>query len=194
MNPPRFRRPMFVRGMFAASALFALAGAFAPRVALAQGAVAFQPVIGTFPSGSMLSATPVVTADRRYVRFVNLNPQFTTLEGFDNFVVPGAVSGGFGGGFGGGGFGGGGFGGGFGGGGFGGGGGGGIGFNSIGAGAMGPGQVRGVMQGGYNPTGDPFAAAYGQAVDSGLQATQPPQEPRRRAVPGARSRGKRRAR
>ncbi|GIW86001.1 MAG: hypothetical protein KatS3mg108_0325 [Isosphaeraceae bacterium] len=64
--------------------------------------VAFQPVIGTFPDGVMLSVTPVVTADRRYVRFTNLQPQFTTLQEFNVFVVPGAVAGGGQGGFGGG--------------------------------------------------------------------------------------------
>ncbi|MDR3636713.1 MAG: hypothetical protein P4L84_23115 [Isosphaeraceae bacterium] len=59
-------------------------------------AVAFQPVVGSFPDGAMMSATPVVSADRRYVR-ISVNPQFTALNGFDNFQVPGAVSGGPGG-------------------------------------------------------------------------------------------------
>ncbi len=56
-------------------------------------AVAFQPVVGSFPQGATMSATPVVSADRRYVR-LTLNPQFTGLEGFDNYAVPAAVSGG----------------------------------------------------------------------------------------------------
>lgn len=118
-----------------------------PR-AFGQGAIAFQPEIGTFPSGVMLNVTPVVSADRRYVRLTNLNFTSTTLEGFDNFVIPGAVSGG-GVGFGNGGFGGGGFG-------FGGGGGGGAGgFMSVGSGALGP---TGPM------LADPLAAAYIQSV------------------------------
>jgi hypothetical protein len=162
----------------------------------AQGAVAFQPVIGTFPDGVQLYVTPVVTADRRYVRFVNLNPVFTTLEGFDNFVIPAAVSGGFG--FGGGGFGGGG-GGGFGGGGFGfggGGNGGGVGgFNSIGAGAMGPARVRGTMQFDGNTTGDPFAMAYAQSIEQQAAASAGGGEPPRpRATRSSRTRARRASR
>ena len=57
------------------------------------GSVAFAPQVQTFPSGVQLFVTPVVSADRRYVR-MSLNPVFTTLEGFDNFSVPAAVGGG----------------------------------------------------------------------------------------------------
>jgi hypothetical protein len=157
-----------------------------PRDVHAQGAVAFQPIIGTFPDGVMLNVTPVVTADRRYVKFPNMNPVFTTLEGFDNFVVPGAVSGGFGGGFGGGGFGGGGFGGG--GGGFGGGagfGGGGAvgGFNSVGAGAMGMGRLGGFPVQGFQPGRDAFAVAYDDAIQSTTSTMQPAQTPRATLAP-----------
>lgn len=95
--------------------------------ARAQSAVGFAPVVGTIPEGSVLNVTPVVSADRRYVR-MSLSPQFIGAVQFDTFNVPAAVSGG--GGFGGGGLGG--FGGG--GGGFGGGGLGGGGFNSMGTG------------------------------------------------------------
>ena len=56
-------------------------------------AVAFQPVVGSFPNGVTLPVTPVVSADRRYVR-MTLNPQFNAIEGFDPFSVPGAVAGG----------------------------------------------------------------------------------------------------
>lgn len=66
----------------------------APR-AHAQG-VAFEPIVGTFPSGAMMSTTPVVSADRRYVR-LTINPQFTDLSSFATLSVPGAVSGGTGG-------------------------------------------------------------------------------------------------
>lgn len=154
----------------------------------AQGAFAYQPVIGTFPSGVMLNVTPVVTADRRYVRFVNLNPQFTTLTEFNNFVIPGAVRGGFGG-FGGGG------GGGFGGFGFGGGGGGGgIGFNSVPTGALGPGMTPN----GYAPgmMQDGFASAYSHAVESQMPSfdAPPARTTRPRAANTSRGRAKRRTR
>jgi hypothetical protein len=59
-------------------------------------AVAFAPVIGSFPDGVTMSATPVVSADRRYVR-LTMNPQFTALQGFNTYLVPAAVSGGPGG-------------------------------------------------------------------------------------------------
>jgi hypothetical protein len=42
------------------------------------GAVGFQPIIGIIPEGVFLTATAVVSADRRYVR-MNLNPQFNAL-------------------------------------------------------------------------------------------------------------------
>jgi hypothetical protein len=84
-------------------------------------AVAFVPIVSSFPSGVTLPVTPVVSADRRYVR-MTLNPMFTSLNGFDTVSIPAAVSGGGVGGGGGGGFGGGTGGGGAGAGGFGGGG------------------------------------------------------------------------
>jgi len=56
-------------------------------------AVAFQPVVAPFPSGVMMSATPVVSKDRRYVR-LTVTPEFTALQGFSTFSVPAAVSGG----------------------------------------------------------------------------------------------------
>jgi hypothetical protein len=65
-------------------------------------AVAFFPGVQAFPNGAVLSATPVVSYDRRYVR-LSMNPQFTALEGFTTFQVPAAVTGGGGGGLGGGG-------------------------------------------------------------------------------------------
>jgi type II secretory pathway component GspD/PulD (secretin) len=60
---------------------------------LGAGAVAFQPQIQTFPDGVQLFVTPVVSADRRYVR-MSLSPIFTTFLQFDNFVIPAAVGGG----------------------------------------------------------------------------------------------------
>jgi type II secretory pathway component GspD/PulD (secretin) len=57
------------------------------------GAVAFQPTIGSFPDGVQLFVTPVVSADRRYVR-MTLSPIFQTLIQFDTFTIPAAVGGG----------------------------------------------------------------------------------------------------
>ena len=139
-----------IRATLVMASLGLVAGLASPNAVNAQfggSVVAFSPVIGTAPDGAILNnVTPVVSADRRYVRIVGLNPLFVGVDRFDTFNVPAAVSGG--GGFGGGGFGGGGFGGGgFGGGGFGGGGGvaGGIGgrggFNNVGMG--GPGALSG---------------------------------------------------
>ncbi|WZO96388.1 hypothetical protein EP7_003380 [Isosphaeraceae bacterium EP7] len=61
--------------------------------ARAQGVVAFQPEIDALPSGVSLPVTPVVSADRRYVR-LGMNPQFTDFGGFQTFPVPAAVAGG----------------------------------------------------------------------------------------------------
>ena len=58
----------------------------------AQG-VAFQPVVGSLPSGPILNTTPAVSIDRRYVR-LGINAQFIDNAAFSTFVVPGAVSGG----------------------------------------------------------------------------------------------------
>jgi len=67
-----------------------------PDRAEAQGAIGFQPNVGSFPDGVSLNVTPVVTADRRYVR-LSLNANFSTINGFSNFPVFGAVGGGHGG-------------------------------------------------------------------------------------------------
>lgn len=56
-------------------------------------AIGFQPVPAPFPSGTILDVTPAVSADRRYVR-LSLNPTFSVLNGFTNYTVPAAVSGG----------------------------------------------------------------------------------------------------
>ena len=59
---------------------------------VANGAVAFQPQISSIPDGVQLFVTPVVSADRRYVR-MTLSPQFITFVQFDSFTIPAAVSG-----------------------------------------------------------------------------------------------------
>jgi hypothetical protein len=83
-----------------------LAGlSMAPGQAKGQ-AVAFQPNPAAILDGVSLSATPVVSADRRYVR-LSLSPLFQSVQGFQTFPVPGAIAGGGnGGGLGGGGLGG----------------------------------------------------------------------------------------
>ena len=57
---------------------------------LAAGAIAYQPQIQGFNDGVFLTVTPVVSADRRYVR-MTLSPVFNTLIQFENFTVPAAV-------------------------------------------------------------------------------------------------------
>jgi hypothetical protein len=76
---------------WAASALLVVS-LLAPGRAEAQ-AVAFQPGIGTIPDGVGLNVTPVVSADRRYVR-LSLGANFSTINGFMNFPVAAGVSGG----------------------------------------------------------------------------------------------------
>ena len=56
-------------------------------------AIGFQPVPQAFPSGSILDVTPAISADRRYVR-MSINASFSVLNGFTNYSVPAAVSGG----------------------------------------------------------------------------------------------------
>ena len=78
------------RSSVAAFALLALLST--PGRAKAQ-AVGFAPGVGVLPDGVSLSTTPVVSADRRYVR-LSLQPNFQTINGFMNFPVPAAVGGG----------------------------------------------------------------------------------------------------
>jgi type II secretory pathway component GspD/PulD (secretin) len=50
------------------------------------------PSVGQFPTGVTLLVTPVVSADRRYVR-MTLAPFFTALNNFTTIQVPAAVGG-----------------------------------------------------------------------------------------------------
>jgi type II secretory pathway component GspD/PulD (secretin) len=61
---------------------------------IGPGAVAFTPQIGSVPNGVTMTVTPVVSADRRYVR-MTLSPFFNTNNGFTTFQFPslGAVGG-----------------------------------------------------------------------------------------------------
>ncbi|MEA2632570.1 MAG: hypothetical protein QOE66_2789, partial [Chloroflexota bacterium] len=56
------------------------------------GSVAFFPSVQQFPNGVTLSVTPVVSADRRYVR-MTLSPFFTAIESFNQIQIPAAVGG-----------------------------------------------------------------------------------------------------
>ncbi len=69
------------------------------RLALAQGggAVGFQPIIITLPSGTQMVASGVVSADRRYVR-ISASPSFTGIGNVQTFSFAGAAGGGGGGG------------------------------------------------------------------------------------------------
>jgi hypothetical protein len=79
-----------MRGIRTWLAAVGLAGVLVPS---ARAQVAFIPQVGSFPNGAMMSTTPAVSFDRRYVR-LGVNPVFTTIEGFNTFSVPAAVSGG----------------------------------------------------------------------------------------------------
>ncbi len=61
------------------------------------GAIIYTPVVGLIPTGQTLTVTPVVSADRRYVR-LTMSPFFNALNSIQNFTFgAGAVGGGFGG-------------------------------------------------------------------------------------------------
>lgn len=64
-----------------------------------QGAIGFQPVLTPFADGVFLNATPVVSADRRYVRIGGINASFQALRGVQpfTFTAGGVAGGGFGG-------------------------------------------------------------------------------------------------
>jgi hypothetical protein len=141
-----------------ALAAIAIVASISSDRAFGQGAVAFQPTIATFPDGVILNAYPVVSHDRRYVR-LGVEPQFITLEEFNTFIIPGAVSGGGLGGIGGGLGGiGGGLGGGFGGG--------------LGGGVGGGGNLGGFasMPAGGLAVADPLAGAYVRSTMTAAQA------------------------
>ncbi len=56
------------------------------------GSVAFVPSPAPLPNGVVLNVTPVVSADRRYVR-LTIAPVFNTIAGFTTIQVPAAVGG-----------------------------------------------------------------------------------------------------
>ncbi|MHB1558193.1 MAG: type II secretion system protein GspD, partial [Isosphaeraceae bacterium] len=60
---------------------------------IGPGAVAYMPQVNAINSGVTLTVTPVVSADRRYVRLTML-PNFTTINGFTTYAAQtGAVGG-----------------------------------------------------------------------------------------------------
>jgi hypothetical protein len=77
----------------AAVALIATSGLLFCGRAVGQ-VIAYTPQVGFVPNGSTLTATPVVSADRRYVR-LTLSPFFNTLNGFTTYSAPIAAVGGF---------------------------------------------------------------------------------------------------
>ena len=56
------------------------------------GSVAFVPTPAPLPNGVILTVTPVVSADRRYVR-LTISPIFNAIVGFTTINVPAAVGG-----------------------------------------------------------------------------------------------------
>jgi hypothetical protein len=88
------------RIMGCALGLFTLLGGLQPA---AKAQIAYVPEIGLIPTGATLTVTPVVSADRRYVR-LGVDAFFNDLNFFSTFSFPGGAVGG--GNFGGGGFGG----------------------------------------------------------------------------------------
>jgi hypothetical protein len=65
---------------------------FARRAGLlGRGAVGFQPIVITLPQGTMMSATGVVSADRRYVR-VAVSPIFSTIGDVQTFTFAGQAN------------------------------------------------------------------------------------------------------
>jgi len=92
--------PAMKRIMGCTLGLFTLLGGFQSP---AKAQIAYVPEIGLIPTGATLTVTPVVSADRRYVR-VGVNAFFNDLNFFSTFSFPGGAVGG--GNFGGGGFGG----------------------------------------------------------------------------------------
>jgi hypothetical protein len=75
-------------------AVFALLAGLMMAPGRANGqAVAFQPNPAPLLDGVSLNVTPVVSADRRYVR-LSLAPTFQAINGFQTFPVPAAIAGG----------------------------------------------------------------------------------------------------
>jgi hypothetical protein len=84
-----------ISGIIALAGLVALLTLVSPAPEAHAQAIGFQPNVQPFGDGVFLNATPVVTADRRYVRLGGINANFTALQGVQPFTFnAGAVSGG----------------------------------------------------------------------------------------------------
>jgi hypothetical protein len=59
----------------------------------AKAQIAYVPEIGLIPTGATMTVTPVVSADRRYVR-LSVDAFFNDLNGFSTFSFPGGAVGG----------------------------------------------------------------------------------------------------
>ena len=59
-------------------------------VRAAQAQIAYVPEIGFVPTGATMTVTPVVSADRRYVR-LSVNAFFNNLNGVHQFSFPGGA-------------------------------------------------------------------------------------------------------
>src|ERR1017187_1268019 len=82
--------PAMKRMMGYALGVFTLLGGFQPS---AKAQIAYIPEVGQIPTGATMTVTPVVSADRRYVR-LSVNAFFNDLNGFSTFSFPGGAVGG----------------------------------------------------------------------------------------------------
>ncbi len=92
---------IFKKALSTALVLLPLVGGVQPSV---KAQIAYIPEVGFVPTGATMTVTPVVSADRRYVR-LGVDAFFNNFNFFSTFSFPGGAVGG--GNFGGGGFGGG---------------------------------------------------------------------------------------
>ena len=82
--------PAMKRMMGYALGVFTLLGGFQPS---AKAQIAYIPEVGQIPTGATMTVTPVVSADRRYVR-LSVNAFFNDLNGSSTFSFPGGAVGG----------------------------------------------------------------------------------------------------
>jgi len=78
---------MNMRTLVGLAAAVALGAAARGQTVTTGGATATNLNVSTINSGTVLEVTGVVSADRRYVGMA-ITPSFSTLDGFDTFVIP----------------------------------------------------------------------------------------------------------
>lgn len=81
---------IFKKALSTALVLLPLVGGIQPS---AKAQVAYIPEIGFVPTGATMTVTPVVSADRRYVR-IGVDAFFNNFNFFSTFSFPGAAVGG----------------------------------------------------------------------------------------------------